>query len=575
MKAALSAMLVTLPFILPVLFATLLPEEASAYDRLTGRKDASRSEVIAEHGMVCAAHPLAVQIGIDILKEGGSAVDAAIAVNAALGLMEPVANGIGGDLFAIVWDAETQKLYGLNASGRSPYLLTIDEVKGKGHERIPYTGVLPQTVPGCVDGWFELHERFGKLPMKKILEPAIKYSENGFPVTEVIAHYWELGGRRLKDEPNFAETYLPGGRAPKEGEIFKNPNLARTYGILVKKGRNAFYRGEIARTIDAFMQRTGGYLRLKDFEDHTSTWVEPVSTTYRGYDVWELPPSGQGIAALQMLNILEGFDIAAMGFGSAEYLHLLTEAKKLAFDDRARFYADPEFVDIPVDELISKEYAARRRVLIDSDRAMREVTPSDVVLESGETIYLTVADKDRNLVSLIQSNYAGFGSGPVPNGLGFCIQDRGALFNLDPEHPNALLPHKRPFHTIIPAMVTKEGVPVFSFGVMGGSMQPQGHVQVLCNIIDFGMGIQEAGDAPRLRHTGSSQPTGEVMTGGGTVLLESGFSPEVIRALVAKGHSLGKDNGGFGGYQGICWDHEKDVLIGGTESRKDGCAMGY
>ncbi|MCK4350133.1 MAG: gamma-glutamyltransferase family protein, partial [Candidatus Krumholzibacteria bacterium] len=444
-----------------------------------------------------------------------------------------------------------------------------------GHERIPYTGVLPQTVPGCVDGWFELHERFGKLPMKKILEPAIKYSENGFPVTEVIAHYWELGGRRLKDEPNFAETYLPGGRAPKEGEIFKNPNLARTYGILVKKGRNAFYRGEIARTIDAFMQRTGGYLRLKDFEDHTSTWVEPVSTTYRGYDVWELPPSGQGIAALQMLNILEGFDIAAMGFGSAEYLHLLTEAKKLAFDDRARFYADPEFVDIPVDELISKEYAARRRVLIDSDRAMREVTPSDVVLESGETIYLTVADKDRNLVSLIQSNYAGFGSGPVPNGLGFCIQDRGALFNLDPEHPNALLPHKRPFHTIIPAMVTKEGVPVFSFGVMGGSMQPQGHVQVLCNIIDFGMGIQEAGDAPRLRHTGSSQPTGEVMTGGGTVLLESGFSPEVIRALVAKGHSLGKDNGGFGGYQGICWDHEKDVLIGGTESRKDGCAMGY
>ena len=575
MKAGLSAMIVMLPFILPVLFATLLPEEASAYDRITGRMDASRSEVIAEHGMVCAAHPLAVQIGIDILKAGGSAVDAAIAVNAALGLMEPVANGIGGDLFAIVWDAETQKLYGLNASGRSPYLLTIDEVRSKGHERIPYTGVLPQTVPGCVDGWFELHERFGKLPMKQILEPAINYAENGFPVTEVIAHYWDLGGRRLKDEPNFAGTYLPGGNAPKKGEYFKNPDLANTYRILAKKGRDAFYRGEIAKIIDAFMRRTGGYLRLEDFDGHTSTWVEPVGTTYRGYEVWELPPNGQGIAALQMLNILEGFDIAALGFGSAEYLHLLTEAKKLAFDDRARFYADPDFVDIPVDELISKEYAALRRKLIDPERAMREVTPSDIVLESGETTYLTVADKDRNFVSLIQSNYAGFGSGPVPDGLGFCIQDRGALFNLDPEHPNTLLPGKRPFHTIIPAMVTKEGKPVFSFGVMGGSMQPQGHVQILCNIIDFGMGIQEAGDAPRLRHTGSSQPTGEVMTHGGTVLLEAGFTPEVIRVLVERGHRVSHDNGGFGGYQGIWWDLERNVLIGGTESRKDGCAMGY
>ncbi len=575
MKAVLLAIIVMLPFSLPVLLATLLPEEASAYDRLTGRMDASRSEVVAEHGMVCAAHPLAVQVGIDVLKEGGSAVDAAIAVNAALGLMEPVANGIGGDLFAIVWDAKTQKLYGLNASGRAPKLLTIEEVKRQGHERIPYTGVLPQTVPGCVDGWFELHKRFGKLPMKKILEPAIKYAEEGFPVTEVIAFYWDLGGRRLKDEPNFAATYLPGGRAPEKGEIFKNPDLARTYRILAEKGRDAFYRGEIAKTIDAFMKRAGGYLRLEDLEAHTSTWVEPVGTTYRGYEVWELPPNGQGIAALQMLNIMEGYDIAGMGFGSSDYLHVLTEAKKLAFDDRARFYADPDFVDIPVNELISKDYAARRRELIDMNRAMQEVTPSDIILESGETTYLTVADKDRNFVSLIQSNYAGFGSGPVPDGLGFCIQDRGALFNLDPGHPNSLVPGKRPFHTIIPAMVTRDGLPVFSFGVMGGSMQPQGHVQVICNIIDFGMGIQEAGDAPRLRHTGSSQPTGEVMTRGGTVLLESGFSPEVIRALVGRGHMIGHDNGGFGGYQGIWWDRERDVLIGGTESRKDGCAMGY
>jgi gamma-glutamyltranspeptidase/glutathione hydrolase len=575
MKTFLPLVIVMLPMITPVLIATLLPEEACAYDRVTGRMDASRSEVVAEQGMVCAAHPLAVQIGIDVLKEGGSAVDAAIAVNAALGLMEPVANGIGGDLFAIVWDAGTQKLYGLNASGRAPKLLTIDEVRELGHDRIPYTGVLPQTVPGCVDGWFELHKRFGRLPMKRILAPAIEYAEEGFPVTEVIAYYWELGGRRLQDEPNFAATYLPGGRAPEKGEIFKNPDLARTYRILAKKGRDAFYRGEIARTIDAFMKRTGGYLSLEDFETHTSTWVEPVSTTYRGYEVWELPPNGQGIAALQMLNILEGYDIASMGFGSADYLHVLAEAKKLAFDDRARFYADPDFVDIPVDELISKEYAARRRELIDMTHAMREVVPSDIVLESGETTYLAVADKDRNFVSLIQSNYAGFGSGPVPDGLGFCIQDRGALFNLDPAHPNALVPGKRPFHTIIPAMVTKGGLPVFSFGVMGGSMQPQGHVQVLCNIIDFGMGIQEAGDAPRARHSGSSQPTGEVMEGGGTLLLERGFSPEVIRVLVERGHRLGGDVGGFGGYQGIWWDRERDVLIGGTESRKDGCAMGY
>jgi gamma-glutamyltranspeptidase/glutathione hydrolase len=575
MKAILPMMIFTLPFILTFLFSTLLPEEAEGYDRVTGRMDASRSEVITEHGMVCAAQPLAVQIGVDILRKGGNAVDAAIAVNAALGLMEPISCGVGGDLFAIVWDAKSRKLYGLNASGRAPGLLTMEEVKRLGHERIPYTGVLPQTVPGCVDGWFELHERFGKLPMKDILAPAIRCAEEGFPVTEVIAFYWDLGGRRLKDEPGFAGTYLPDGRAPRKGEIFRNPGLARTYGLLSKKGRDAFYKGEIARTIDGFSKRIGGYIRYEDLAAHTSTWVEPVSTTYRGYEVWELPPNGQGIAALQMLNILEGYDIASMGFGRPDYLHVLTEAKKLAFDDRARFYADPDFVNIPVAELISKEYAARRRALIDMERAMREVPASDIVLESGETTYLTVVDKDRNFVSLIQSNYAGFGSGPVPDGLGFCLQDRGALFNLDPAHPNALVPGKRPFHTIIPAMVTKEGKPVFSFGVMGGSMQPQGHVQILCNILDFGMGIQEAGDAPRLRHSGSSQPTGDVMTGGGTVLLESGFSPEVIRALMDRGHRVGHDDGGFGGYQGIWWDSERNVLIGGSESRKDGCALGY
>jgi gamma-glutamyltranspeptidase/glutathione hydrolase len=566
---------ISMSALLPVLLAVLSPEFASAFDRPAGRMFASRSEVIAKSGMVCAAQPLAVQIGIDILKAGGSAVDAAIAVNAALGLMEPVSCGIGGDLFAIVWDAKAQKLYGLNASGRSPYLLTREEVKRRGFSSMPYTGVLPQTVPGCVDGWFELHRKFGKLPMKAVLAPAITYAETGFPVTEVIAHYWAIGGKRLKDEPNFAATYLPGGRAPAKGEIFRNPDLAHTYRILAEKGRDAFYRGEIARTIDRFSERIGGYLRLNDFEDHTSTWVEPVSTNYRGFDVWELPPSGQGIAVLQMLNILEGYDLGRLGMSSVEALHLMIEVKKLVFEDAARFYADPDFVNVPVARLISKEYAAERRRLIDPAKALREIPPSSIVLETGETTYLVVADKDRNFVSLIQSNYSGFGAGPVPDGLGFCLQDRGALFNLDPAHPNALEPHKRPFHTIIPAMVTRGGKPVFAFGVMGGSMQPQGHVQVLCNIIDFGMNIQEAGDAPRFNHMGSSEPTGEVMRDGGQVAFEEGISPEVIRALMEKGHRVVKDAGGFGGYQGIWWDHERDVLIGASESRKDGCAMGY
>ncbi len=558
-----------------VLSATLIPGVSEAFDRLSGRMDASRSEVICRHGIVCAAQPLAVQVGIEILRSGGNAVDAAIAVNAALGLMEPVANGIGGDLFAIVWDSRTKRLYGLNASGRSPYLLNREQVKAGGHSRIPYTGVLPQTVPGCVDGWFELHERFGRLPMERILEPAIRYAEEGFPVSEVVAHYWAVGAERLKDEPNFAATYMPGGSAPAKGEIFRNPDLARTYRMIAEKGRNAFYRGEIARTIDGFSKRIGGYLRYRDFEDHKSTWVEPVSVSYRGYEVWELPPNGQGIAALQMLNILEGFELSELGHNSADYLHLLIEAKKLAFEDRARYYADPDFSDVPVNRLISKEYADSRRGMIDMERAMREIDAADSRLESGETTYLTVADSDRNFVSLIQSNYAGFGSGPVPDGLGFCLQDRGALFNLDPEHPNTLEPHKRPFHTIIPAMVTLKGRPVFSFGVMGGSMQPQGHVQVLCNIIDFGMNVQEAGDAPRFRHMGSSQPTGEAMNDGGSVALESGVAPGVIRELISRGHRLVKQAGGFGGYQGIWWDHDNDVLIGASESRKDGCAMGY
>jgi len=555
--------------------AAAAPGVSPAHDRLTGKIDGSRSEVIASSGMVCASQPLAVQIGLEILQKGGNAVDAAIAVNAALGLMEPVACGIGGDLFAIVWDQQSGRVYGLNASGRSPLMLTVEKVKEMGHSRMPFYGPVPQTVPGCVDGWFELHARFGKLEMKDILAPAIRYAREGFPVTEVIAHYWKMGAKRRKGYPNFAETYLPGGRAPAAGEIFSNPDLARTYEMIASGGRDAFYRGEIAEIIDRFEKKHGGFLRLKDFRRHTSTWVEPVSTIYRGYRVWELPPNGQGIAALQILNILAPYDLKGMGHNSAEYLHHLIEAKKIAYEDRARYYADPEFSDIPVKKLISMEYAKERRKLLDPERARREIQPGDVVIETGETTYLTVADSERNFVSLIQSNYAGFGSGPVPDGLGFCLQDRGALFNLDPDHPNSLQPGKRPFHTIIPAMVTRDKAPVFSFGVMGGAMQPQGHVQILCNILDFNMGIQDAGDAARFRHYGSSQPTGEVMEEGGRVALESGIGVSVIRELISRGHRIVKANGGFGGYQGIWYDRDNDVLIGATESRKDGCAAGY
>ena len=550
-------------------------------DRVTGRSFATRSEVIAKHGMAATSHPLATQIAIDILKKGGSAVDAAIAANAALGLMEPTSNGIGGDLFAIVWDAKTQKLHGLNASGRSPFGLTREVFIEKGMERIPPHGPLPISVPGCVDGWFELHGKFGKLPMSEVLAPAIEYAREGFPVSELIAYYWgrSAGLRRYE---GFEQTFLPGGKAPAKGEIFRNPALANTLERIGAGGRDAFYKGELADVMDAFCQRVGCFLRKRDFAEHTSTWVEPVATNYRGYDVWELPPNGQGIAALQMLNILEGFDLRAMGHNTAAYLHHQLEAKKLAYEDRARFYADPDFANIPIKRLISKAYAKQRRKLINPQRAARRYPPGDITLaradaklRDGDTIYLTVADKDRNMVSLIQSNYRGFGSGLCPDGLGFCFQDRGELFTLDENQPNTYEPHKRPFHTIIPAFVTKDGQPFISFGVMGGDMQPQGHVQVLCNIIDFDMNLQEAGDAARYHHTGSSEPTGEVMTDGGTVALESGVPHEIRRALARLGHRLRLRIGPYGGYQAIRYDAENDVYIGASESRKDGQAAGY
>ena len=545
------------------------------YDRITGRKHTSRSEIIAPHGMAATSQPLATQIALDILKAGGSAVDAAIAANAALGLMEPTGCGIGGDLFAIVWDAEKAELTGLNASGRAPKAMTLEYFQKNGIDTIPPYGPLPVSVPGAVDGWFELHGRYGRLPMNKVLAPAIDYARNGFPVSEVIAYYLSRSVDSRGEYPGFAETFMPEGRMPAKGEMFRNPRLADTYAAIVEKGRDEFYKGAIARKIDAYMAEQGGLLTYDDMAAHESEWVTPVSTNYRGWDVFELPPNGQGIAALQILNILEGFDIAAMGFGSVEYLHTLVEAKKLAFEDRAKYYADMDFVDVPVARLISEDYAAERRKLISPDRASKKPPAGDTILEDGDTIYLTVADKDGNMVSLIQSNYRGMGSGMTPGELGFILQDRAELFSLDASHANVVEGGKRPFHTIIPAFVMKDGKPLISFGLMGGAMQPQGHAQIIVNMVDFGMNLQEAGDAARVNHTGSSEPTGTMMTNGGVVHLESSFSHETREGLESRGHVLGPSDGSFGGYQAIMWDEEQGVYYGASEVRKDGQAAGY
>lgn len=561
--------------LLSVLACTL--QLLPAQDRITGHTWATRSEVIAQNGMACTSHPLASQAAIDILKKGGTAIDAAIAANACLGLMEPTGSGIGGDLFAIVWDAKTKKLYGLNASGRSPKNLSLAYFQEKGMTSIPAYGPLPVTVPGAVDGWFQLHKRFGKLSMAEVLQPATQYAENGFPVTELIAYYLQLSARRFKDYPNFKSTYMPGGKAPEKGDIFRNPDLAKTYRLLAEKGRDAYYKGPVAQTIAQFIQEQGGFLSTEDFAAHQSEWVEPVSVNYRGYDVWELPPNGQGIAALQMLNILEGFEFKPGEHGTARYIHLFSETKRLVYEDRARYYADPAFSTVPVNDLLSKAYAAQRRQLINPDRASSKVSAGIPLPDN--TIYMTVADKDGNMISLIQSNYRGMGSGMVPPGLGFMLQDRGELFSLDPAHANVFAPGKRPFHTIIPAFVTKDGEPFLCFGVMGGDYQPLGHVQIIQNIIDFGMNVQEAGDAPRIDYAGgNSDPTGEA-TGEsserGRILLESGIDYEVVRQLMQMGHQVGFGLGGYGGYQAIRWDPARRVYFGASESRKDGCAIGY
>ena len=544
-------------------------------DRITGELFATRSEVIAQNGMVASSHPLATQIGIEILKNGGNAIDAAIAVNAALGLMEPTGCGIGGDLFAIVWDPKTKKLHGLNASGPSPQSLSLDYFLDNDYEGIPFYGVLPVSVPGAVAGWFALHRKFGNLSMNQILSPAIQYAEKGFPLTELIAHYMERSVKRFikSNYPNIKETYLQpnGGKLAVEGEIFKNPLLAKTYRTIANKGEQGFYSGTIARAIADEVQQQGGFLTTEDLSAYRIEWIEPVSINYRGYDIWELPPNGQGIAALQMLKILEGFNFSEIDFGSSEHLHLFTEAKKLAFEDRAKFYADMAFAKVPMKTLLSDAYADQRRALIQDKASMYSAGQ----ISAGETIYLTVADKEGYMVSLIQSNYYGMGSGVVPEGVGFMLQNRGALFSLDENHANVYAPGKRPFHTIIPAFVTKDGVPFLSFGVMGGDFQPQGHSQIVMNVIDFGMNIQEAGDAPRWDHKGSSSPRGNKVKNSGKIRVESGISYETIRQLMARGHDVGFATGIYGGYQAILWDAKNKVYRGASESRKDGQVSGY
>jgi gamma-glutamyltranspeptidase/glutathione hydrolase len=552
-------------------------------DRYVGAPFATRAPVIAQHGMAATMQPLASQIAIDVLKKGGTAVDAAIAANAALGLMEPVSCGVGGDLFAIVWDPKTKHLFGYNGSGRSPKGRTLADMKRKlgGRSYVPGYGSLSVTVPGAVDGWYALHDKFGKIAMPDLLAPAISYARDGFPVSQYIAALWAAnmdslaGSTDVEEFENAQHTYLVNGAPPAQGQMFKNPDLARTYQALATGGRDAFYKGPMAKTIDAYFRRIGGDLRLEDFAAHHGEWVDPISVNYRGYDVYEMPPNSQGAAALEMLKILEAYDLRKMGPGSADTLHLLIEAKRLAYEDLAKYFGDPNFAKVPVRTLLSADYAKQRRAQIHMDRANPNIGPGEAKLVAGDTTYLTVADKDGMMVSLIQSNYADLGSGLVADGLGFMFHDRGALFSLDERSPNVYAPAKRPFNTIIPGFVMKDGEPYLSFGLMGGDMQPQGHAQVLVNMIDFGMNPQEAGDFMRFRHVGGTEVTGQQARGVGLVQMESGITPSVRAELTKRGHQLIQGSGGFGGYQAILRDKKNGVYWGATEMRKDGVAIGY
>lgn len=539
--------------------------------RVRGRNQ-NRSAFACRHGVVCTSQPLASAAGYDVLRGGGNAIDAAVAANAMIALTEPMSCGLGGDLFAIVWSEREQKLFGLNASGRSPYGWNLKQAQDLGLKEIPTLSPLSWSVPGCVSGWDALLERFGTRPSKDLLAPVIATAREGFPVTPIIAGYWHIS-RSAPGHDTVAKVFAPEGKSPRYGDIFRNPRLANTLQTLCDRGLDDFYRGDIARRIVEFSKKVGGKFTLKDFADHQPTWVDPVSSSYRGYDVWEIPPNGQGIATLQILNILENFDIASLAPNSAEHLHLFIEAKKLAFEDRAVYYADMDFAKVPLQQLISKEYARQRAKLIDPRRAAQHVKAGRLHSDA-DTIYMTTADDQGNMVSLIQSTYYGWGSHYAPDGLGFCLQNRGKLFSLNPNDMNKLEPHKRPFHTIIPAFMTRAGKPVFSFGVMGGDFQPQGQSQVVMNTVDFQMSVQQAGEQPRVQHSESSTPTGRRSTGPGSVQLEKLIPDSVKDKLVELGHTVSRPGSSFGGYQGIWREENPRRYFGGSDPRKDGCAMG-
>ncbi|RJP27245.1 MAG: gamma-glutamyltransferase [Candidatus Omnitrophota bacterium] len=543
--------------------------------KLRGR-NINRSTVVCRNGVAATSQTLASSVGVDILKSGGNAIDAAVAMSAMMSVVEPMSCGPGGDLFAIVWSETDQKLYGLNASGRSPYAWNRDEAQKRGFtDSLPILGPLTWSVPGCVSGWDALQRRLGKLSFAKTLAPAAEYARQGYAATEIIAGHFSNAANDFKEYPNAAKTYLVNGKPPQFGQVITNPDIADFFEILIRDGADAFYWGEIAERIVRYSQERGGLFSLRDFADHTATWVDPVASTYRGYNVWEIPPNGQGIAALQMLNILENFDIASLPPNSAEHLHLFIEAKKLAFEDRATYYADMDHANVPLHQLLAKEYGQERAKLIDRNKAATNVRAGQLD-GSQDTIYLCAADGEGNMISLIQSIYYGWGSRETPTGLGFCLQNRGRSFSLDPHHPNTLEPHKRPFHTIIPGFLTLEGRPKCAFGVMGGDMQPQGHAQVLMNMIDFHMSMQQAGEQPRVEHSGSSHPWGGTMKDGGSVGIEAGIESKEIQKLDALGHKISEIGVGmYGGYQAIWREDEPLRYFAGSDPRKDGCAVGF
>jgi len=532
-----------------------------------------RSVVHSLHGMVATSHPLAALAGVETLKRGGTAVDAAIAANAMLGVVEPMSCGIGGDLFAQVWDASAGRVFGLDASGRAPRKASVGALTARGLTHMPGDGALSWTVPGAVAGWDALRSRFGALRLRDLIEPAAATAEEGFAVSEVIASFWQGAEEKLRARPESARTFLSGGRAPRTGEVVRNPDLARSYREIASEGSDAFYKGRIARALAAYSEASGGLLTADDLARCEPKWVEPISTTFRGVEVLELPPPGQGLTVLQMLNIREGDDLAALGPDSADYWHLFLEAKKLAYADRARWYADPDFAPVPVERLRSKEYARERRKLIDPRRAAAGIQPGPA---GSDTVYVAAVDAERNCCSLIQSIYQHFGSGMAGPGLGFAMQNRAMGFSLDPSSPNRIEGGKRPFHTIIPALALRGSKPWFVFGVMGADMQPQGQVQVLVNMLDFGMTVQAAGEAPRIDHIGSANPGGyPEAPNGGLVLAEHGIPDTTLAELVRRGHEVSRTSRNGGGYQGILIDPESGALHGGSESRSDGCAIGY